>query len=95
MLSARFVVLSLSLCFLMVAARPSVPQLASIPANAATLAYDEERGVTIAYDVNHHILGELVESGPALVRRDPGTCANVNVDDIKRRTSSLPCMLRC
>ncbi|KZV81183.1 hypothetical protein EXIGLDRAFT_731609, partial [Exidia glandulosa HHB12029] len=63
-----------------------IPQLSAIPANAAHLAHDTERDVLIAYDLAGHILGELPASagGPALDKRDPGTCANISGDDVQR-----------
>lgn len=87
MLSPRFIALCLIIHGAL--ARPSiaVPQLKSIPADAAKLAYDADRRVTIAYDLAGHVMGEITASSyePQLARRDAGTCANVNTDDVQRR----------
>lgn len=67
-------------------ALPHVPQLDSIPPNAANLALDDARGIFVAYDANGYILGELPASvgEAAIERRDAGSCVNVSGDDIQR-----------
>lgn len=68
-----------------------IPQLNSIPAEAATLAHDADRDVFIAYDASGQIIGELPATSAAsdLEKRDPGTCANISGDDIQRRKYCL------